>query len=379
MAARETATKQPSKSTNNKPAKKVAPTRKASARLSPASRLSAWRWMLPLGAELTAWVIACLIGTIAVLGRAAEWFAGTGLTESLLPFAGTVLMLALVGSALVQGWLWLRIRLTRKAALLPVSMAVAIAAGAGALATQESFQRKLASLRSLVGGTVEAERVTISHQVFAAYRRSDLAQTQRIIDRAQTYLPAIRRAAEANKVDAEVLVGIGATESSFLPRDSKDGGRGLFQITVPPKEAVDAVKKQLGTDKPDPLNQTHNAFLAAATLRHYLNEMQDDLFLALLAYNIGPKNGGLRSIMGQYGARDFVTIQPYLKDLPRDYPIRALTGALAYRLWRADGKLSRYEEGRNARHIQKLGIPGLDEDDGTARVPRKSAAGDKPA
>src|ERR1051325_4239023 len=58
--------------------------------------------------------------------------------------------------------------------------------------------------------------------------------------------------------------------------------------------------------------QRHNAFLAAATLRRYLDEMHGDLFLGLLAYNIGPRNGGLRAIMEQYGARDFATIQPYL-------------------------------------------------------------------
>ncbi|MGZ8218684.1 lytic transglycosylase domain-containing protein [Methylomagnum sp.] len=377
MAVRETAAKPPSKNTNNKPSKKPTPARKSAAR--PSTRPPAWRWMLPLGAELAALVIACLIGTIAVLGRAAEWFAGTGLAESLLPFAGTVLVLALVGSALVQAWLWLRVRLNRKAALLPAGLALGIAAGAGILAAQESFRRELSSLRTLVGGTEEAGRVTVAHQVFAAYRRSDLTQTQRVLDRAQGYLPAIRRAAEANGVDAEVLVGIGAAESSFLPRDSKDGGRGLFQITVPPKGAVDAVKRQLGIDKPDPLNQTHNAFLAAATLRHYLDEMQGDLFLALLAYNIGPKNGGLFSIMNQYGARDFVTIQPYLQNLPRDYPIRVLTGSLAFRLWRTDGKLSHYEEGRNARHIQKVGIPGLSGNENPARTSRKPGTTDKPA
>ena len=87
--------------------------------------------------------------------------------------------------------------------------------------------------------------------------------------------------------------------------------------------------------------------------------MHGDPFLALLAYNIGPRNGGLRAIMQQYGARDFVTIQPYLHTLPRDYPIRVLAGALAYRLWRTEGHLPRYEEGDNAVHIQSVGIPGL--------------------
>src|SRR5439155_1066966 len=84
-----------------------------------------------------------------------------------------------------------------------------------------------------------------------------------------------------------------------------------------------------------------------------------DLFLGLLAYNIGPRNGGLRAIMEQYGARDFATIQPYLNTLPRDYPIRVLSAALAYRLWRTEGRLPRYEDGTNALHIQGVGVPGL--------------------
>ena len=100
-------------------------------------------------------------------------------------------------------------------------------------------------------------------------------------------------------------------------------------------------------------------FLAAATLRYYLKQMQNDLFLGLLAYNIGPKNGGLRFIMQQYGAIDFVTIQPYLQQLPRDYPIRVLSHALAFRLYRSEGKLLAYEEGLNAVRIQQLGVPGL--------------------
>jgi hypothetical protein len=87
--------------------------------------------------------------------------------------------------------------------------------------------------------------------------------------------------------------------------------------------------------------------------------MGGDLFLGLLAYNIGPRNGGLRSIMKQYGARDFVTIQPYLKHLPRDYPVRVLTYALAYRVWKRAGRLLPYQEGDNAARVQRIGIPGL--------------------
>ena len=54
--------------------------------------------------------------------------------------------------------------------------------------------------------------------------------------------------------------------------------------------------------------------------------MRGDLFLGLLAYNIGPQNGGLRSIMDKYGAKDFVTIQPYLKTLGIETPAKAQGG-----------------------------------------------------
>ena len=87
--------------------------------------------------------------------------------------------------------------------------------------------------------------------------------------------------------------------------------------------------------------------------------MNDNLFMGLLAYNIGPANGGLRFIMKQYGVTNFVTIQPYLQQLPRDYPIRVLSYSLAFRLWQQEGRLLAYEEGKNALRIQHIGIPGL--------------------
>ena len=134
----------------------------------------------------------------------------------------------------------------------------------------------------------------------------------------------------------------------------------MFQITAIPAVISSKVAGQLHVPKPDPNRPEDAAYLAAATFDHYLRQMHGDLFLGLLAYNIGPRNGGLRSIMEQYGAKDFSTIQPYLKLLPRDYPIRVLTGALAFRLWGHFGTLPRYEDGENARTIQALGIPGLD-------------------
>jgi hypothetical protein len=212
----------------------------------------------------------------------------------------------------------------------------------------------------MVGAKEAAARSTIAHQVFAAYRRLDLGQMEVVLERSRVFEPTIEEAAKAFEVEPEVLVGVGATESSFYPRKSADGGEGIFQITAAPASAVTAVRERLKITKLDPLNQRHNAFLGAATLRQYLGEMKSDLFLGLLAYNIGPRNGGLKTIMKQYGARDFTTIQPYLQNLPREYPIRVLSAALAYRVWRTEGRLARYEKDDNAKRIQRIGIPGID-------------------
>jgi soluble lytic murein transglycosylase-like protein len=312
-----------------------------------------------------------LVVVAAVLGRLAIMFAGGDAWRSLLPFALSVVGLVVSAGLLSTGWLRARRLAMSVGEWVPAVVATAMAMGAVWFALQPSFQAQVEGLRSLMGGAAEAERSAIAHQVYAAYRRADTAELLQILERGRVFDPTVHEAAAAFEVDSGVLMGIAATESSFYPRDSKDGGRGLFQITAPPDVAVAAAKKILRAAKLDPLNQRHNAFIAAATLRHYLAQMRGDLFLGLLAYNIGPRNGGLRSIMQQYGARDFVTIQPYLQNLPRDYPIRVLSAALAYRVWHREGALPRYEEGSNARRIQKIGIPGLDRQ--PAEVPKLAA------
>ena len=316
----------------------------------------AWaRWAVEVVAVLT----VALIAVIAAVGRLADALTGAAGWGHLVPFAAGVLAVGLGAAALLRGWLGARAWLARRVPGGGPFAAIAIAVGGVWLASGPGFRGDLASLRTLLGGRAETQRMTIAHQVYAAYRRADLGGLVRVLERARVYEPTVMEAAAAYGVDLEVLMGVAAAESAFYPRDSADGGRGLFQITAPPTDAVADVKRRLRVDQLDPLNQRHNAFLAAATLRRYLDEMHGDPFLGLLAYNIGPRNGGLRAIMEQYGARDFVTIQPYLNTLPRDYPIRVLSAALAYRLWRTEGHLPRYEEGGNAVHIQSVGIPGL--------------------
>jgi hypothetical protein len=55
--------------------------------------------------------------------------------------------------------------------------------------------------------------------------------------------------------------------------------------------------------------------------------------------DIAPDLGVPKGHQACFCDNDFVTIQPYLQNLPRDYPIRVLSAALAYRLWRSGGLL----------------------------------------
>ena len=316
-------------------------------------------WLIWTSLEVLGLVITLVSAIMVLLGYSANRFSGTSFFTSLLPFAIGVLALIVATTGLLIGWWKLRKWSQGRAPLLPPILSMCFALVIGWFSMQDQFVQARGHFRTLVGGKQEAGRVTLAHQVYAAYRRYDSAQLQRMVQRAQGYNPVIKEAAREFDIDPNLLQGVAATESSFLPRDSADGGRGLFQITRVPKAVVEQAGKHLSEHQLSLHNPRHNAFLAAATLKYYLAQMNDDLFLGLLAYNIGPSNGGLRFIMQQYGATDFVTIQPYLQVLPRDYPIRVLSYSLAFRLWQKEGKLLAYEEGKNALHIQRIGIPGL--------------------
>jgi soluble lytic murein transglycosylase-like protein len=299
------------------------------------------------------------LAVVVMLGLFAERFSGTDMVNNLLPFAGGVLAVIFVAAGCSFLWYRLRRRLIRISPFLPAVLVVASGVAATMFIPQQLLQRTFVSYRTLVGGREEAARVTLAHQVYAAYRRHDIGQLRKMVNRAGPYEEAIEHAAATFGLDIDLLKGLAATESSFLPRESGDGGQGLFQITRVPAAAVAVADKHFAPAERAVSEPRYNAFVGAATLRHYLTEMKNDLFLGLLAYNIGPANGGLRFIMNQYGATDFITIQPYLMQLPRDYPIRVLSYALAFRLAQVEGELLAYEEGKNAVKIQRIGIPGM--------------------
>ncbi|MBU1568614.1 MAG: lytic transglycosylase domain-containing protein [Proteobacteria bacterium] len=318
-----------------------------------------FRDFILMSLECLGFTVVGMAAIIVLLGYFANRFSGTSFLNNLLPFAGGILVFILLVAVFLSIWKRLRKRLQGISVLLPSALVIGLALLIGGFVPKEHFTRAFGSYRTLVGGKEEAGRVTLAHQVYAAYRRLDTGQLMKMINRAGPYSEAIEEAAKAYALDIDLLKGLAATESSFLPRISADGGHGLFQITQAPAAVVTDVNLIFPVKSRQMADPRYNAFLGAATLRHYLAEMKGDLFLGLLAYNIGPANGGLRFIMAQYGVTDFITIQPYLLQLPRDYPIRVLSYSLAFRIERMEGRLLAYEEGKNAVRIQDLGIPGL--------------------
>ncbi len=317
------------------------------------------RRFLLIGLECLGLTAIGVAAVIVMLGYSANRFSGTGFFNSHLPFVAGIIAFIILAVLLLGLWQRLRRWLRYRSPLLPPVIVLGLALVIAALAPPQFFSRAFLYYRVLVGGKEEASRVALAHQVYAAYRRLETGPLAKMVDRAGPYSAAIEEAGAVYGLDGDLLKGLVATESSFLPRTSGDGGHGLFQITQVPAAVTAAVNRLFPAEQCILTDARYNAHLGAATLRHYLTEMKDDLFLGLLAYNIGPANGGLRFIMDQYGATDFITIQPYLLQLPRDYPIRVLSYSLAFRIERQEGRLLAYEEGKNALRIQSLGIPGL--------------------
>jgi len=320
-----------------------------------------WLWWYILWlAEAGGTIVTCLIFVPFLLGLASRNFAGTHLLNNILPFLLSFFAVSIGLSLAILCWWQLRKKLISYSVFLTPLLASAMAVVSIFFASQESFHLAYTHLKTMVGGRVEANRITLKHQIYAAYRRHSITQLKTMVKRAEPYSDDIYAAAKVFSLDPDLLFGLAAAESSFYPRKSSDGGVGLFQITSVPYEVEKQVASLLNQGNPAVNKHRRNSFLAAATLSNYLAQMGGDHLLGLLAYNIGPANGGLRSIMKQYKVTDFTSIQPYLQSGPRNYPIRVLSYALAFRMWHRDGAFLAYEKGSNAIRIQKMGIPGID-------------------
>ena len=310
--------------------------------------------------ETAALLVTGLTLLLLLFGFAARRFTGTDPYNNLLPFLVSIAAICFGSAVLLIFWWKIRPHLSNRTNWLPASVAIVITLVTLLTVPANSFQTAYITLRTMIGGKKEADRLNLAHQIYAAYRRQEVTHLQKMAERSEKYRDDIFAAAAAFDLDPDLLFGIAAAESSFLPRKSEDGGIGLFQLTNVPDKVEKKVRELLDTPNLSRENRRHNAYVAAATVQYYIDQMHGDLFLGLLAYNIGPKNGGLRFIMDQYHVRDFISIQPYLQQSPRNYPIRVLSHALAFRLYHQEEGFLPYEEGANALRIQRIGIPEMD-------------------
>src|SRR5437870_7571191 len=149
------------------------------------ARRRAWSvWARP-GSEVAALLATALVGVIAALGWLADAGAGASPWWHLVLFVGGVLVLGIGAATLLRAWLRVRRWLARRGTALPAGAALSVAGIALWLASGPVFRAQVASVRTLVGGRAETERLTLTHQVYAAYRRADLAALTRVLERAR--------------------------------------------------------------------------------------------------------------------------------------------------------------------------------------------------
>ena len=338
----------PARTSASKTAAATTQRRRAAQRNRRTPHASRWPWVL--GAlELLALLAAALVGVAAVLGRAAGQFAGADTWHSLVPFAGSVLVLVLAGAAAVA-------RLDPPApsdrgarVVAPAMLALGIAIGAAWFVRQPSFHDELSSLRASVGGrgsgrARHGRRIRCTPPIGAPIRRSSMQVLERArrvrADGARSGGGVRRRSRGARWASAPPSrPSIRATAATAGAASSRSPRRRKWRSRMAQSAARRRRVSIRSTNDTTPI-------VAAATLQHYLAGVHGDSSSACSPTTSARATAGCCSIMKQYGARDFVTIQPYLQNLPRDYPIRVLSAALAFRLLAHRGETAALRGGR---------------------------------
>lgn len=180
--------------------------------------------------EWSGLLVIGLAALVLLLGHFGNRFSGTDMLGSLLPFAGGVLAFVIAATVLLSGWKWLRGWLKNWSTVLPAAVIVVCTLVFIVCIPRGSFTKAFGYYRTLVGGKEEASRITLAHQVYAAYRRLGTGPVQQMIDRSQPFAADIEAAAKRYTLDPDLLKGLAAAESSYLPRQSEDGGQGSSRL-----------------------------------------------------------------------------------------------------------------------------------------------------
>ena len=213
----------------------------------------------------------------------------------------------------------------------------------------------------------------LKHDVWARYRNN-----QRHYETTLAQLPKVEKEIKwatkkifwnSKNIILPIMVGKGIKESSLNPQSiSKDGGKGLYMITGSHPIVFEEAEKILH-HKPNLFKARDNALVACLMLRNNLWAFKGNLGIAILAFNIGPNNQGLRFVIEKYVGKPIdkvhiTEVAPYLQEInkkfhvgPKTYVEEVLAGAAAYKCYKTYGMVLPYQ--KNFKKIQALGIPGV--------------------
>ena len=175
--------------------------------------------MAGVGADAAALLAAALIAILAALGGLRGWL---GRPRAARPAPGVRRRHA--GARLRGGDAPAQLARGARSAGTPPALVTRRVAGLLALgalwfATGSVFQAEVASVRLWLGGSAEARRQALVHQVYAAYRRADRDAVLLVLERSRVYEPTVHAAA----ADAGLITFDKCCQAFDGPRDVARG------------------------------------------------------------------------------------------------------------------------------------------------------------
>ena len=233
-----------------------------------------------------------LVAAVAALGRGAERFAGVGLWANLLPFAAVAVVfglgLAVAAARLARGSAPGSSRARRPAPARRRDSPSRLAASWWAT------QPRVSARPACVCGRPSAEppRPSAWRSPTRSSPRTAVADRQalaRMLERARRTSPSVHEAAAAFGIDPEVLDGRRRGRIVASSRAaSADGGRGLFRSRHRPRTPSRPCAAGSASPRPTRTIPGRTPGSPPQRWRATSRDMDGDLFLGLLAYNIGP-------------------------------------------------------------------------------------------
>ncbi len=188
------------------------------------------------------------------------------------------------------------------------------------------------------------------YEQYALYQRYGTGE--KYLRRLSKYNWVINQAALYLGLDPDLGRGLIAAESMGNPNAvSSENAIGLTQILNVPNVCQAKARRILGANKIDLYNPVHNIWLGLLTLRHYLQQRDNDLLLGLVSYNYGPN----RPSVIQATSWEDLQANAEIKS----YPIKVLALTLLAKVRDQYGQVLPYTK-ENRGKIEAITLPGIE-------------------